>query len=246
MLKLTLECLEDLFEIHASVVLVGDWNFPDIDWADVEGRNHIFPQDSNDDNDKDPGCQALFLDFVRRSLLHQFVTSATRNDKILDLVLTNDPFVITNVFCDTSLSTSDHNTVCFNVLFGSHEAPYINNRVVFNYKLADWQSLTSALSAINWSDRFKDCCSGEELWSTFHGELLKIIDSFVPKQNSKNSNYCNQSRIPKHIIKIGKKKNFLWKKLRHFRTAECKIQYKNISHEYREAIMNHLKKKKRR
>ena len=183
------------------------------------------------------------MDFIQRSLLHQFVTSATRNDKILDLVLTNDPFVITNVFCDTPLSTSDHNTVCFNVLFGSHEAPYINNRVVFNYKLADWQSLTNALSAINWSDRFKDCCNGEELWSTFHGELLKIIDSFVPKQNSKNSNYCNQSRIPKHIIKIGKKKNFLWKKLRHFRTAECKIQYKKISQEYREAIINHLKKK---
>ena len=38
MLKLTLECLEDLFEIDASVVLVGDWNFPDIDWADVEDR----------------------------------------------------------------------------------------------------------------------------------------------------------------------------------------------------------------
>ena len=70
------ECLDYLFNIHDTIVLVGDVNLPNIDW---------FSLNSPDDN-----IHSVFLKLCTQFGLYQFVDSPTRDNHILDLVLSSD------------------------------------------------------------------------------------------------------------------------------------------------------------
>jgi len=82
-----------------TTLIIGDLNCCDIDWVNL--------------NDSLDNKQALFLNTVTNLGFHQFVTSPTRGDSILDLILSNDPLLISNVNVREPFSTSDHCSIDF-------------------------------------------------------------------------------------------------------------------------------------
>ena len=72
-----------------NIVLLGDFNLSDLDWS-----HHT-----------------LLLDIVQDNFLHQLVQEPTRNQNILDLVLTNNVDLINNIAVGEPFS--DHNLRSF-------------------------------------------------------------------------------------------------------------------------------------
>ncbi|PIK61736.1 hypothetical protein BSL78_01290 [Apostichopus japonicus] len=83
-----------------DVVIMGDFNFPDINWIDGSSSR----KGSN------------FLDVVQDCFLHQHVTFPTRGDNILDLVLSSNPSNVVDLTGLGKLGTSDHDILAFDVV----------------------------------------------------------------------------------------------------------------------------------
>lgn len=83
-------CMDELS--GRNLILMGDFNFPDIDWERLTSGNdgHIF------------------LDKVMDCFLVQHVNFPTREDNILDLVLSSDQNMICNIESIGKLGSSDH------------------------------------------------------------------------------------------------------------------------------------------
>ena len=80
-------------------VIVGDFNYPDIDWeSSLAGPNGY-----------------NFLESVQDFFLYQHIHKPTRAGNILDLVLSTEQNMIENITVNESLGTSDHNTIEFSI-----------------------------------------------------------------------------------------------------------------------------------
>ena len=82
---------------HTQLLLMGDFNFPDINWVD----SHCSSSSTS--------LSAKFLDVIQDSFLTQHVEEPTRHQpdqqsSVLDLIITRDSNSITNIM----LSTSPH------------------------------------------------------------------------------------------------------------------------------------------
>jgi len=77
-----------------SLLLMGDFNYPDIDWS--TGCGHT-------------GNSQNFADCIEDSFLTQHVNEATRKGSILDLVITSEPNMIDDVSVLGTFGSSDHN-----------------------------------------------------------------------------------------------------------------------------------------
>ena len=166
-MKLTVECLENLFvNIDASTVLVGDLNFPGINW------NTNFSTVNTG-----LSCDTQFLNFVNSFALTQFVVEPTRPPNLLDLVLSNDPFSVYSVRVCDPFSTSDHCSVEFKILAGSCYETYVKTEY-YDYKSADWEKLMDPFASLDWSSVFRNLAN-EELWNAFHNTIFYYIDLLI-------------------------------------------------------------------
>ena len=73
-------CIQEL-NSTAELILVGDFNLPDIDWS----CNRALHQSDNN---------ALLIDLIQDNCLMQLVTEPTRNQNILDLVISTSPDIV--------------------------------------------------------------------------------------------------------------------------------------------------------
>lgn len=164
-LKLFCEAYELLSKTDASIILAGDFNFPHVDWSQCISLG-------NDSHD-------MFVEFVNRSALSQHVSEPTRNQNILDLVLSNDPFAVTECVVREPFSTSDHNIVSFSLYFCSimYDA---NDTTWFDYSRADWDSFNAYISETNWQSVYSNCQDSEQVWSAFSEVLQSGVNMFVP------------------------------------------------------------------
>ena len=96
-LNIFISSIEPMFLCDASIVLMGDFNFPDIKWC----RNELIPTQCS------RSVSAAFVDCISRYGFLQYVTESTRSDNILDLVLCNDAYAINDLHVDCPFSTSD-------------------------------------------------------------------------------------------------------------------------------------------
>src|SRR6476469_2165902 len=92
-------CIKACCSDNFTTLVIGDLNCGDIDWV-----NHYVTTDEN---------QVLLFDTVTDLGFHQFVDSSTRGDNILDVVLCNDPLLISDVTVCHPFSTSDHASIKF-------------------------------------------------------------------------------------------------------------------------------------
>ena len=65
------------------------------------------------------------------------MTSPTRDNNILDLVLCNDHFAIFDLSVTAPFDFSDHNAVTYNVLSGKGSVADANVQTKYNFKKAD-------------------------------------------------------------------------------------------------------------
>ena len=150
----------------STVVLCGDFNLPNINWATMSCTV------SSSDGKK--LCEVT-LDHS----LSQLVTEPTRQGNILDLLFTNNADHVHDVEVVDGLPGGDHDAVHFVYEVGN---PVLSRakRKVYNFKKANFDHFRDLLAMIPW-----DCClsgnSIEDLWSSFKDLLFSAADQCIPK-----------------------------------------------------------------
>ena len=86
---------------YDTIICGGDMNFPNLKWE--ENLLMIDLELSNQEE--------TFVSFMFANNLMNYVTKPTREENILDLVLTNNYDMITSTYIDVNNGFSDHNTV---------------------------------------------------------------------------------------------------------------------------------------
>ena len=151
--------------------MVGDFNCPNITWADHKAPNDYVSQSVLN--------WALNYGFV------QYVDFSTRGQNTPDLVLTDDDQIINDITDSPSIGFSDHCVVEFVLNIACNaEGKYHNSNTEKTKKDkwydADFLSMEQYLNSTNWNDFICYNSSATLAWSTFVDFLWKAIDEFVP------------------------------------------------------------------
>ena len=194
-----------------SVALIGDFNVHHEEWlgsrtTDAAGRR--------------------MLELSNSLGLPQIVTEPTREDQILDLVLTD---VAATAKTFARLGTSDHSPVLVKLdvpIF--RDRPY--KRKVWRYDKADYWGMRGYLSSTDWSRVFhtndpeQACCSITTI-------ICDAMDIFIPSKIVTNKT-GNKVWFDDHCKKAATKKRRLYRKLKKNNTSENKNKFANARKEY--------------
>lgn len=198
-----------------NVMLLGDFNFPFLKWKEVED-SVIYNIVSGGTKDEQNQAQAL-LSLADSFFLSQVITEPTRLENIIDLVFTNNPDLLTNINIQkVSKHLSDHNEIVANLNCAMPEitkekfAKNTSRLTSLNFwsEKADWISMNSYLSSINWSQRITSETNVTTDINFLIDELSKASENFIPKKRSK---LCHQ--IPRDRKILMRRNKFLKRKL---------------------------------
>lgn len=186
--------LNQLIKRNLNYIILGDFNLPDIDWK------LVFPLKNIEINN-------IFCDFVLENSLTQVVNFSTRQNNILDIILTNDIHQIISICPNYPFANSDHNSISFKIPINEK----IDNQHACFYELykhTDFLSMNTFLAEIDWAFLFRDCVHINDFWFIFKQTLLHCIDLYVPVRKQKVKFYT----LSRDIKKLQNKKRLLWKK----------------------------------
>lgn len=172
--KLFADCLNQtlvkVFKEFQYVTLIGDFNFPGVDWSLLGAKHGVLDTDV-----------LSFLEVISTfSLVQLNNVPSTRHGNILDLILTNTPELFLDVGklpCDF---TSDH-VVLYSELLLVKKPEVKQKRVVFNFKHADFNSVRSEMAAAPLTSIVNDCTDVEHAWKLWLETVTNVVESCVPK-----------------------------------------------------------------
>ena len=168
------ESLEALCQVAWPVFIVGDLNCPGVNW-----QTNCAPSD---------GVQDKLLDCVVEYGFTQCVTLPTRGANVLDLVLVNEPLLLSSLSVLDPVGNSDHDSVQFCIAVeprsyattdnGCTEKPVLMPRYIWQH--ADYEGISSYLSQVDWQSMMSHNLTTDSLWSSFCDILQTALDLYVP------------------------------------------------------------------
>ena len=202
--------------IPKNSVLIGDFNYPNIDW---------------ENNTADSNISRKFMETCLENNLTQYVDFPTHiRNNILDLVLANDNCVL-SVSDLGHLGNSDHNVL--KIITKHNLEPSEDSIKIKDWRNADFQSMKRELKCVSWNRLLKDKDT-EESWNTFSELLEKIVSDNVPikciKKNGK------PAWITPDIDRLDRKKSRLYKKMKETQNASDIENYHKVRKEYKKKI----------
>ena len=145
-----------------ALVLLGDFNHPDISWEDHTARqaqSRRFPQSING------------------NFLMQLVQEPTRKGALLDFALTNKEGLVEDVKVGGRLGCSDHEMVEFSFLRGGSKV--IRRIKTLDLRRADFALFKELLGGIPWA-RALEGRGIQECWSLFKHHFLHAQERCIP------------------------------------------------------------------
>ena len=140
---------------HQNIVLVGDFNFAEIDWSLISSPPTLIPF-------CDVICDCNFVQLV------DFPTHIRGNT--LDLIFSNNPDSVANIV--SSVSThSDHHLLTFTI---NSSPPVVSSPPmieIFDYAKGDLENLSDFVLNIDFSSCFNSIDT-DVIWSSFYSLLL--------------------------------------------------------------------------
>ena len=208
------------------VVVVGYFNYSDIDWEVLGSDSHSKP----------------FLETVQDCFLHQHVSFPTRDcsGTMPDLVLSSSINSIINVQDVGRLGKSDHAMLMVKVVGEINEN--VSYEEVPDWCNADTTKLKQILADIDWKKEME----GNTLksWTKFKEILQNAQDQCVPKKRRRKCNrpiWMNQN-----IMRTIRKKRRLWKTYTSTRDYQQYQAYKKVEQQVQNAVNSAKRKLERK
>ena len=215
---------------YSHICLIGDFNYPGINWEDM--MNIETNTNQRVENDK-------FIECIQDCFLFQHVHEPTRQrggDKpsTLDLILTNEQHMVTDVEIDAPLGASDHSVISFNLICKPADQP---PKIKVQYEKGNYNKMRDEFNTTNWEELFAQKLDAESQWECFKNKYAKLEKECVPRKsifvNGKFSKKFSYPLDEKNLRKI-KQKNKHWSRIRKdLASVEEKCQYKKITNQIR-------------
>ncbi|PKU45859.1 rna-directed dna polymerase from mobile element jockey-like [Limosa lapponica baueri] len=156
--------LEQLLQ-SLALVLVGDFNFPDICWKY---------------NTAEREQSRRFLECVEDNFLTQLVSEPTRESALLDLLLVNREGFVGDVKVQGRLGQSDHEIIEFSILAEARHGA--SRTATLDFRKEDFGLLRSMVESVPWETVLKGK-GAQEGWSYFKEELSKAQEKAIPRSH---------------------------------------------------------------
>jgi len=220
------ECKEEIAKIRSKrkndiFVMGGDFNLPDINWADQSIKSNQYPVNTNQ----------TYLDIAADNGLEQIVDFPTRKDNTLDLIFTSHPSFKQRCKPLPSIGNSDHDIVLLDI---KPPKPKPARRKIYLWKKADIFKTKQDLQ--EYANHFlnKKFTNIESMWEDFKHEIHKIINNRVPTKLTKprNTHPWMNTKIRKKI----NQKHRAHTKARRTKLKRDKDRYKRLQQEVQKDI----------
>lgn len=202
---------------NKNFLLMGDFNYKGIDWI-----NHTTVGTD---------CHELaFSECLEDSMLTQHVMDHTTDKSLLDLIITKEPDLVTDLADLGKFASSDHHILTWNVNINVSKSSV--DHVSFNYNKMDITAIRSELSSVDWNKLLcgtveddwlvfkrildemrlryvpygKRCSSSKKLWMT-HGAVKAVRRKYKTYRRYKNSHhpaYVKAERKARYLVKQAK------------------------------------------
>ncbi len=172
-----------------------------------------------------------FINAINNNFLTQHVKEPTRGDNILDLVLTTEEGMVSEVTVSSPIAMSDHNVVKFLLHCGTNIKNETDMRL--NYNKANYFQICEKLSQVDWEEKFKNK-NVEQMWDIFLQLLFQNRDEFVPKKVIYKRKYPKW--IKGSVIRNIRKRNKAWERFVLAPSYDKKSKYKQLRNDTNKMI----------
>ena len=219
-MSLLTQCLEFLFKVKYPVIVLGDFNLPHINW-----NMSSAPQDQ---------LHNVFLDLCVHNGLYQFVDKPTHDKYCIDLILSNDPSIVSTLAVTEHFSTSDHCSIEFNVIMHTKDdivnGNALNSNAIDTYldfEAADYDSINYCMfnHPFNFLSSDDLPVDPNDLWDAFISPINSAVGEFVPVKRSISCRSKKRKQYPRFIRRSLNKKRLLWRKYHRIKSVENKLAY---------------------
>ena len=192
-------------DTNQPVLIMGDFNYPNINWMSLEADNK----------------GQKFVKLVLDCYLEQHVHKPTRNENILDLILSSELPIKDDIRVLPPVDKSDHNVLICNF---ECRAEHKKSKKKLCYNQANYEDMRtfikSKLENVNYT-----AMSAFAIWNYLSEVLQVAVKKFVPERMVT----CKQNKplwMTSHVLKNVKKKHHLWKKWRARKDDKTELLYK--------------------
>ena len=209
-------------EQYQNIVISGDFNFPKIQWDEMDKTNSV--------ND------LLFVEMLNDHFLCQLNNTPTRGNNVLDLVITSVPnhVRLTETLSPEQSSVfTDHDAISFDFT-AFIKAPRKSVRTVYDYAKGDLDGLRTALQATDLSSLISDSDNIDNDWQRWKNTFLTTVSAFIPKKKIKGRNPLPW--INSDILHKIKKKDSIRRKIKAKPTSYLKEKYKSLRSEIKKLL----------
>lgn len=230
LVELIQECCQKKF---THLLIMGDFNFPNIDW------NNWTINSTSVEN-----IESKFIETLQDNGLEQHVNQPTRwrgnnNPSILDLVITNEMNMISNIEYNSPLGKSDHITISFE--FNCYTPTKGSQQVRKNYNKGNYSKITEELENTDWHALLEEDNINDN-WSNLKNKLLELESKYISNIISKkHKNSPNNFPVDEQTRELIKKKHKLAKKVVQLNSAEVRKEYNKVRNKVKTYTKN-LKK----
>jgi hypothetical protein len=204
-----------------NLLIVGDFNFPSIDWATPSSTGGPLPRE--------------FLYACLDNDLYQNVTEPTRGNNILDLVFSNEPHLVQKLEVLPAMA-SDHGVIAIEIPVVIPEVPKTEKQR--NFGKTDFEGAADFLQTVDWIALFNEFPGVEGIWNSIVTTLNFCIEEFVPFRRSSS----NRDRMSRASRTLQHKLQRLSRSLRHHPTREKKLAHARVLERLRSSMANDNKR----
>ena len=183
--------LKKLNDEQKEIMIIGDFNYRDIDWETMQTSS---------------SRSEAFMEVVMDNLLIQHVTQPTRQESLLDLVITSNPDMIDEVEIIEHLGRSDHNMLKWDMNFYVKVDESLPKR---DFRNANIDQIKSELNDTDWRELLSNK-STEEAWDITKRNIKKKIHQHVPMKQAKKKKKALW--LTKRALRFVRRKRRAWKR----------------------------------
>ena len=207
---------------HKCVILMGDFNYGGIEW-----NGEVSLRETQD--------EMAFRECLEDHFYIQNVNSATRDERILDLVISNEPGMVEELEVIDPLASSDHNMITWIVSRGC-EYGEVSSGDRLDYGRADFEGMRKELRETDW----RKLLSGDmnDDWITFRDRLLMLESKYIPVKKFNCGKRKKEIWINSKAIRSVNKKRKVFRKYRDRNHPACKAAARKAAVDVRNAKLS--------
>ena len=198
---------------YTHLLIMGDFNLPKINWIN-------WTTNSEDEND----IHNTIIDTLQDHYLHQHVNRPTRargdqRQNILDLVITNEEQMISDLEFWSPLGKGDHMLIKFT--FNCYVKIKSSKQPRYYYNRGNYAEMKKELN-IDWQTELTKLNTTEEKWMFFKNKVLSSIESHIPKSKPAKG---TPGIINEAVLRAVRKKHRAWQRFMETKEGEKYREY---------------------